>query len=92
MSDQPDVAVRVATSGYFETMRIPLVRECEPRPADSDSMARTFCPGDDPIGMRLTLTFRPDARSALMLRKAVDKRAGRGVATRPARPSAPSQK
>jgi putative ABC transport system permease protein len=71
MSDQPEVAVRVATPGYLETLRIPLVRGRELRPADgagqphamliSESMARKFWPGEDPLGKHLTLTFSPDA-------------------------------
>ena len=71
MSDQPEVAVRVATPGYFETLRIPLLRGRPLRPSDaagqphatviSESMARQFWPGEDAVGKRLTLTFRPDA-------------------------------
>jgi putative ABC transport system permease protein len=60
---------RVVSSGYFETMRIPLLRGRDFTPRDlgvsgvaivSESMARQFWPGQDPIGRRLKVGL-PDA-------------------------------
>jgi putative ABC transport system permease protein len=69
MADQPEVAVRVVSPDYFRTMRIPLLRGRTLNGADSaesqrvvlvsESMAKRFWPGQDPIGRRLTLTFFP---------------------------------
>jgi predicted permease len=61
------VAVRVISPGYLKTLRIPLRKgrdftaaDTEDRPPVvliSESMARRFWPGEDPIGKRLTLSF-----------------------------------
>jgi putative ABC transport system permease protein len=69
MADQPEVAVRVVSPDYFRTMRIPLLRgraltevdtaESQHAVLISESMARRFWPGQDPIGRHLTLTFYP---------------------------------
>jgi predicted permease len=69
MADQPEVDVRITTPGYMSSMRIPIVRgrdfgdsDAAGRPAVvliSETMAREFWPGEDPIGKRLTLTFFP---------------------------------
>ena len=69
MADQPEVDVRIATPGYMSSLRIPIVRgrdfgdaDAAGRPAVvliSETMAREFWPGEDPIGKRLTLTFFP---------------------------------
>src|SRR5262249_55432717 len=69
MADQPEVDVRLASTGYMKSMRIPIVRgrdfndsDVQGRPAViliSESMAREFWPGEDPIGKRLTMTFFP---------------------------------
>jgi putative ABC transport system permease protein len=69
MAEQPEVDVRVVTPGYIEAMRIPVVRgrdfaetDISGRPAViliSESMAKQFWPGEDPLGKRLTLTFFP---------------------------------
>jgi putative ABC transport system permease protein len=71
MSEQPEVDVRLISAGYMGAMRIPIVRgrdfndsDVAGRPAAvliSESMARQFWPGEDPLGKRLTLTFSPDA-------------------------------
>jgi predicted permease len=71
MSEQPEVDVRLISSGYMGAMHIPIVRgrdfsdtDVAGRPAAiliSESMAQHFWPGEDPIGKRLTLTFFPDA-------------------------------
>ena len=71
MSEQPEVDVRLISSGYMSAMRIPIVRgrdfadtDVAGRPAAiliSASMAQHYWPGEDPIGKRLTLTFFPDA-------------------------------
>ena len=70
MADQPEVDVRMISAGYLKVMHIPLLRgrdfgdqDVNGRPASiliSESMARRFWPGEDPIGKRLTLTFAPD--------------------------------
>ena len=70
MSEQPEVDVRLISSGYMGAMHIPIVRgrdfsdtDVAGRPAAiliSESMAQHFWPGEDPIGKRLTLSFFPD--------------------------------
>lgn len=70
MSEQPEVAVRVVEPGFMETMRIPLLQgrglstaDIADRPSViviSESMARRFWPGENPIGKRLTMTFSPE--------------------------------
>jgi putative ABC transport system permease protein len=70
MSEQPEVDVRLISSGYMSAMHISIVRgrdfadtDVAGRPAAiliSESMARHFWPGEDPIGKRLTLTFFPE--------------------------------
>ena len=69
MADQPEVDVRIASPGYMSSMRIPIVRGRDFSESDaagrpgvvliSETMAREFWPGEDPIGKRLTLTFFP---------------------------------
>ena len=71
MSEQPEVDVRLVSAGYMSAMHIPTLRgrglsdtDVAGRPAVvlvSESMARQFWPGEDPVGKRLTLTFYPDA-------------------------------
>jgi putative ABC transport system permease protein len=70
MSEQPEVDVRLISSGYMGAMHIPIVRgrdfsdmDVAGRPGAiliSESMAHHFWPGEDPIGKRLTMTFFPD--------------------------------
>ncbi|HEY3927655.1 MAG TPA: ABC transporter permease [Candidatus Koribacter sp.] len=67
MADQPEVGVRVITPGYRTSMHIPLVRGRDFSASDnaqapgvamiSQSMAKRFWPGEDPIGKHVTLTF-----------------------------------
>jgi putative ABC transport system permease protein len=69
MADQPEVDVRIASPGYMSSMRIPIVRGRDFNDSDaaqrppvvliSETMAREFWPGEDPIGKHLTLTFFP---------------------------------
>src|SRR5215471_1629031 len=69
MADQPEVDVRIATPGYLSSMRIPIVRGRDFNDSDaasrpgvvliSETMAREFWPGENPVGKRLTLTFFP---------------------------------
>jgi predicted permease len=71
MADQPEVDVRLVSSGYFQSLRTPILRgrdfteaDGQGRPAVvviSESMAKEFWPGEDPIGKHLTMTFFPDA-------------------------------
>ena len=70
MAHQPEVAVRVVSPGFFESMRIPLMRGRVFSDADtgssagvvivSEAMAHQFWPNDNPIGKRLALTFSSD--------------------------------
>jgi putative ABC transport system permease protein len=70
MSDQPEVDVRLISAGYMRAMRVPVLRgrdfgdeDGAGRPATiliSESMARNFWPGEDPIGKHVTLTFSAD--------------------------------
>jgi predicted permease len=70
MSEQPEVDVRLISSGYLSALRIPLLRgrdfsgsDLVGRPAViliSESMARQFWPGENALGKRLTLTFSAD--------------------------------
>src|SRR5215469_448224 len=67
---QPEVAVRTISPGYLRTLHIPLLAgrdfsetDTLDRPAAiviSESMAREFWPGEDPLGKRLTLSFFPE--------------------------------
>ncbi len=69
MAEQPEVDVRVASTGFLKSMRIPLVSGRDFNDGDtadhpqviivSEAMARRFWPGQDPLGKRLTLTFLP---------------------------------
>ena len=69
MADQPEVDVRLVSTGYLSAMRIPLLRGREFDDSDvvgrpgavliSQSMAKEFWPNQDPIGKHLTLYFFP---------------------------------
>ena len=71
MSEQPEVDVRLISTGYMNTLHIPVLRGRDLSPMDiagrpaailiSESMARQFWPGEDALGKRLTMTFFPDA-------------------------------
>lgn len=70
MSEQPEVSVRVVTTGYFKTMRIAVLEGRDIATSDnadsaavvviSKSMAKQFWPNGRAIGRRLKLTFFPD--------------------------------
>jgi len=70
MSEQPEVDVRVISTGYLRAMHIPVVRGRDFNENDtadkpgailiSDAMAKRFWPNEDAVGKRLTLTFAPD--------------------------------
>ncbi len=70
MSEQPEVDVRVISTGYLRAMHIPLVRGRDFNESDtadtpgailiSDAMAKRFWPNEDALGKRLTLTFAPE--------------------------------
>jgi predicted permease len=63
--DEPSMAVRAATPGYLETVRIPLRRGRTIVAADtasaphvaviSEAAARQYWPGEDPIGQRIRI-------------------------------------
>ncbi len=71
MSEQPEVDVRLISRGYMSALHVPILRGRDVSDTDSagrpdvilisESMARQFWPGEDPIGKRLTLTFFPGA-------------------------------
>jgi putative ABC transport system permease protein len=71
MSEQPEVDVRLISPGYMSALHVPILRGRDISDADiagrpdviliSESMARQFWPGEDPLGKRLTLTFYPEA-------------------------------
>jgi putative ABC transport system permease protein len=66
---EPQADFRVATPGYFRTMRIPLLRGREFNEFDgpngtpvviiNDTMARQLFPGENPLGQHLVLYGRP---------------------------------
>src|SRR5882672_1095384 len=70
MSEQPEVAVGSVEPGFIEAMRIPLLQgralssgDVADRPAVimiSESMAKRFWPGENPIGKRLKMSFFPE--------------------------------
>ena len=70
LSEQPEVSVRVATAGYFKTMRIPLLEgrdisaddtaNSAPVVVISQSMAKQFWPDGSAVGHHLKLSFYPD--------------------------------
>ncbi|HET8946311.1 MAG TPA: ABC transporter permease, partial [Candidatus Polarisedimenticolia bacterium] len=72
MSEQPEFAVRIVTTGYRDAMRIPLLRGRDFSDADaagrpdvvlvSESFARRFWPDSDATGRRISLTFAPRPR------------------------------
>ncbi len=69
LSEQPEIAVRVISPGLLRSLRVRLLRGRDFSEADradgrpvvlaSESMARQFWPGQDPIGKRLILSFFP---------------------------------
>jgi predicted permease len=69
MADQPEVDVRLISTGYLSTMHVPLlsgrdlteadVAERTPVALISESMAKRFWPNENPLGRQLTLTFYP---------------------------------
>lgn len=69
-AQQPVVPVRSISPGYLRSMRIPVLRGRDVSESDSadrtrvalisESMAKRFWPGEDPIGKHLTLSFFPE--------------------------------
>jgi predicted permease len=69
LAEQPQVALRLISPGYLRTLRIALRRGRDFTAADaldrpavvliSESMARRFWPGEDPLGKRLVLGIAP---------------------------------
>lgn len=66
MAEQPEVTTRRASPGYLTTMRIPLVMGRDFRENDgavalvSESMAKEYWPGENPIGRHMKFTFDPE--------------------------------
>jgi predicted permease len=70
-AEQPEVQAVMASPGFLNTLRIPVVRGRDLADTDvvgrpfvalvSESMARHFWPGDDPLGKRFTTVFLPEA-------------------------------
>ena len=71
MADQPEVDVRIISTGYLRTMHVPVIRGRDFEESDaagrpgvvliSNALAHRFFPNEDPIGKHLTLTFFADA-------------------------------
>ncbi len=71
MAEQPEVDVRLISSGYMSALHIPILRGRDLSDTDiagrqaviliSESMAQQFWPGEDALGKHLTMTFFPDA-------------------------------
>ena len=69
-AQQPNVPVRSITPGYLRAMRIPVLRGRDINDSDrrgrtravliSESMAKRFWPGEDPIGQHIHLSFSPE--------------------------------
>ncbi|MGA2117834.1 MAG: ABC transporter permease [Bryobacteraceae bacterium] len=69
--DEPGAVYRIAMPGYFETMRLPLLRGRAIAPSDdagaagvvviNERAAREYWPGEDPVGKRIA--FHYDARN-----------------------------
>jgi predicted permease len=69
MADQPEVDVRLVSTGYMSAMHIPLLRGREFDDSDvvgrpgavliSQSLAKEFWPNQDPIGKHVTMYFFP---------------------------------
>jgi putative ABC transport system permease protein len=69
LSEQPEVDVRIISTGYLRAMNIRLVRGRDFSENDtaaspgalliSEAMAKRFWPGEDAVGKRLTLSFFP---------------------------------
>jgi predicted permease len=67
MADQPEVDVRLISTGYLHAMRVPVIRGRDFEDSDaagrpgavliSDALAHRFFPNEDPLGKHLTLTF-----------------------------------
>jgi predicted permease len=76
LSEQPEVSVRVMTSGYFKTMRIPLLEGRDISPDDradsaqvvviSESMAKQFWPQGGAVGHHLKLSFYPEKERTIV--------------------------
>src|SRR5437667_116590 len=70
MADQPEVDVRLISSGYLRALRVPLLSGRDISDSDvvgrtpvalvSESMAKRFWPNQDPLGKHLTLTVFPN--------------------------------
>ncbi len=70
MSDQPEVDVRLISTGYVSAMHMPLLRGRDFNDSDvagrpgavliSQSMARQFWPNEDPIGKHINMYFFPE--------------------------------
>jgi predicted permease len=70
MSEQPEVDVRLISTGYLRAMHIPLIRGRDFSESDNENvprvvlisqgMAARFWPNENPIGKRLVLSFFPD--------------------------------
>src|SRR5262249_8371633 len=69
MSEQPEVDVRLVSTGYLRAMHISVLRGRDFSEQDtvespgvvliSEAMAKRFWPGEDAVGKRLTLSFFP---------------------------------
>ncbi|MBV9438189.1 MAG: ABC transporter permease [Acidobacteria bacterium] len=70
MADQPEVNVRLISTGYLHAMRIPLIHGRDFDDHDSpdspgailisQSLAKKFWPNEDPVGQHVTMYFFPN--------------------------------
>ena len=70
MADQPEVDVRLVSTGYLRSLHIPVMQGRDFSEGDalgrnnvtliSESLARRFFHGENPIGKHVTLTFFPN--------------------------------
>jgi putative ABC transport system permease protein len=82
--EEPRVFVTVATPGYFQAMRVPLVRgrllddrdsrQAPPVALVSRSLARHYWPGTDPVGDHVTVRWEGRARTVEIVGVVVDVR------------------
>jgi putative ABC transport system permease protein len=86
LSEAPQTHYRMVSPGYFDALRIELVRGRLPNADDgagapkiaviSESMARQFWPGEDPIGQRAALSLEAFVRFDVQAGRAVWDSAG----------------
>ena len=77
LGEEPSADIGMVTNGYFQTMRIPLLRGREFTPTDSanspavmvinSKMAQRYWPNEDPIGKRVTMKDWGPPRTGMII-------------------------